>query len=363
MRVLVVNAGSSSLKLRVVDAGDRLAGQADLRATRGEFDADEAAETLRRLPEVEAVGHRVVHGGERFVEATRITAEVVAALRDLIPLAPLQQPAALRAIELVGELRPATDAVACFDTAFHSTLPAAARTYAVPEEWRRRFGVRRFGFHGLSHSWVARRARQLLGEGSRLLVSCHLGSGASLAAIGDGVCVDTTMGFTPLEGLVMGTRSGSVDPGMLLWLQTAAGLDAEEMLDALDRRSGLLGLCGTADVREALSMAASGDEHARLALDVYVHRIAASVAAMAASLGGLTAIAFTGGVGENSAEVRAATGARLGFIGVDIDPGANTPGSEDRQIGAARSPVAALVIAAREELTIAGEVRRLLARV
>jgi acetate kinase len=363
MRVLVVNAGSSSLKLRVLDGDDRLVARADLPAVRGEFDGRTAAAALRGLPEVEAVGHRVVHGGERFAEATRITAAVAEALRELTSLAPLQQPAALGAIELVSRLRPAADAVACFDTAFHSTLPAAARTYAVPEEWRRRFGLRRFGFHGLSHGWAARRARELLGDGARMLVSCHLGSGGSLAAIAGGVCIDTTMGFTPLEGLVMGTRSGSVDPGMLLWLQTAAGLDAVDVLDGLERRSGLLGLCGSADVREVLAMAAAGNASAALARDVYVRSIAASSAAMAAALGGLSAIAFTGGVGENSAEIREAVCARLRFLGVEIDQAANRTGSGDRQIGAPAASAAVLVIASREDRTIADEVRRLLVRV
>ncbi len=363
MRILVVNAGSSSLKLRVLDGDDDVVAQVDLPAVGGEFEGSAAAEALRRLPEVDAVGHRVVHGGERFTEATPITPEVTEALRGLIPLAPLQQPAALRGIDLVSELRPRTPAVACFDTAFHSTLPAVARTYAVPEEWRRRFGLRRFGFHGLSHAWAARRARELLGDGARMLVSCHLGSGASLAAIAGGACIDTTMGFTPLEGLVMGTRSGSVDPGMLLWLQTEAGLDAAEILDALERRSGLLGLCGSSDVREVLAMAEAGVRSAVLARDLYVHRIAASTAAMAVSLGGLSAVAFTGGVGENSADIRDAVCSRLRLLGVEIDPGGNRAGIGDRQVGARGSAAGVLVIASREDRTIAAEVRRLPSRV
>jgi acetate kinase len=327
---------------------------------RGEFDEAAAAEAIRGLPEAEAVGHRVVHGGERYVEATRIIPEVVEAIRSLVRLAPLQQPASLRGIALVSELFPRTPSVACFDTAFHSTLPAAARTYAVPEEWRRRFGLRRFGFHGLSHAWVARRAAELLGDRACLLVSCHLGSGASLAAIAAGACVDTTMGFTPLEGLVMSTRSGSLDPGMLLWLQTTAGLTAPEVLDALDRRSGLLGLCGSADMREVVAGAAAGDERARLALDVYVHSVAGSVGAMAVSLGGLSAIAFTGGVGENSGEVREAVCERLGLLGVEIDRAANRRGDgADRRIDAPGSATGTLVVTSREERTIAADVRRL----
>jgi acetate kinase len=355
MRVLVVNAGSSSLKLRVLDGDDRTLAAADLAAVRGEFDAGAAAEAVRGLPPAEAVGHRIVHGGERFTAATPITPDVVAALEELVPLAPLQQPAALRGVDLLREQRPDLPAVACFDTAFHSTLGEAARTYAVPEDWRRRFGVRRFGFHGLSHAWVARRAAELLGDGRRRLVSCHLGSGASLAAIAGGVCVDTTMGFTPLEGLVMSTRSGSVDPGMLLWLQDAAHLGAAEMLDALDRSSGLLGLCGSGDVREVLARVRAGDARARLAIEVYVHRIAASAAAMAVSLSGLDALAFTWGVGENSADVREAVCARLALLGVEIDHGLNRTGTGDRCIGAA-----VVVIESREDRTIAADVRRVL---
>ena len=360
MRVLVVNAGSSSLKLSVLDARDATVAAADLPAVQGEFDPGAASEAVRRLPEADAIGHRIVHGGERFVAAAPVTPELTAALAELVPLAPVHQPAALRGIALVGELRPRTPAVACFDTAFHSTLPDAARTYALPEEWRTRHGLRRFGFHGLSHAWAARRARELAGARARLLVSCHLGSGASLAAIAEGVCVDTTMGFTPLEGLVMSTRSGSVDPGMLLWLQTEAGLDAAEVLDALDRRSGLLGLCGSGDVREVLAMAAKGDARARLALDVYVHRIATSVAAMAVSLGGITAMVFTGGVGEHSAEIREAVCARLGLLGVVIDPQANATGPGDRAIDAAAARASVLVVVSREDRSVAAEVRRVL---
>lgn len=358
MRILVVNAGSSSLKLRVLDAQDATVAAVDLPAVRGEFDPGAAADAVRGLPEADAIGHRVVHGGERFVAPTPVTPELTAALAELVPLAPVHQPAALRGIGLLADLRPGTPAVACFDTAFHSTLPEAARTYALPEEWRSRHGLRRFGFHGLSHAWAARRAGELVGDRARLLVSCHLGSGASLAAIAGGVCVDTTMGFTPLEGLVMSTRSGSVDPGMLLWLQTATGLDAAEMLDALDRRSGLAGLCGSGDVREVVAMAGDGDGRARLALDVYVHRIAASVAAMAVSLGGLTAMVFTGGVGENSAEIREAVCARLGLLGVAIDARANASGSGDRAIDATAARASVLVVASREDRTVAAAVRR-----
>ena len=241
-----------------------------------------------------------------------LDAAVEADLRALVDLAPLHQPKSLAALDAVSAALPDLPAVACFDTAFHATLPAAAATYALPAEWRERWGLRRYGFHGLSHAWVARRAPQLLGRGASGLriVSCHLGAGASLCAIVDGASLDTTMGFTPLEGLVMATRSGSVDPGMLLWLMEHEGLSPGELSDALEHRSGLLGLAGSADMREIVERAAAGEPPARLALDVYVHRLRAGIAAMAAALGGLDALVFTGGVGEHSEAVRAAGGLR-----------------------------------------------------
>jgi acetate kinase len=359
VRVLVVNAGSSSLKLRLVDAEDRVVAATDLPASGGDFDSDAARRALGELSGVDVVGHRVVHGGERFISATRITPEVRAALAELTVLAPLHQPKALRGIDLVASLLPEVPAYACFDTAFHRTLSEAARTYALPAEWRAH-GLRRFGFHGLSHAWVTRRVAELCGRATpRRLVSCHLGAGASLAAVLDGRCADTTMGFTPLEGLVMATRSGTVDPGLVLWLQTNLGLATEEVLATLESGSGLLGLCGTADMREVLARAPD-DGGARLAFDVYIHRLSGAVAAMAASLGGLDVLAFTGGVGERSAPVRAAATARLGFLGVAIEPTRNQAADADAEIGAGGAAVRTFVVTAHEELQIAGEIRSLL---
>ena len=365
MRVLVVNAGSSSLKLRLLDGEDAILAERELDAPRAQIDDAALAQALDSpLGEAEAIGYRIVHGGERFRSAVRIDAEVELVLRELSDLAPLHQPKSLAALDAVTALLPALPAVACFDTAFHSTLPAAAATYALPAQWRERWGLRRYGFHGLSHAWVARRAPELLDRtGQELrIVSCHLGAGASLCAIRDGSSVDTTMGFTPLEGLVMATRSGSVDPGMLLWLLEREGLSAGELAEALEHGSGLLGLCGTADMRELLTRADAGDRQAQLALEVYLHHLRAGIAAMAAALGGLDALAFTGGVGERSAAVRELTVDGLGFLGLAIEQGRNRAADGDEDISALRASARTLVLAAREDLEIARQVRAVLAR-
>jgi acetate kinase len=362
MRVLVVNAGSSSLKLSLLGDGDEALGGRELEARRWEFDADEAGAALAALGDADAVGHRVVHGGATLVRPARVDARLRDELAALVELAPLHQRAALAGMDLVGRVRPDLPAVACFDTAFHAGMPAAASTYALPREWRERYALRRYGFHGLSHAHAARRAAELLGEppfGLRV-VTCHLGSGASLAAVENGASVATTMGFTPLEGLVMGTRSGDVDPGLVLWLMRTAGMSADEVQDGLEHRSGLLGLAGVADMREVLSRAAAGDAGAGLALDVYVHRLRGSIAAMTAAMGGLEALVFTGGVGEHAPEVRERAAAGLDFLGVAIDAARNRAGDGDRDVGAVTAPVRTLVVAAREDLEIASQVRAVL---
>lgn len=364
MRVLVVNAGSSTLKLRLLDDDDSLLVDEELPATGATVDGGALQRALgSRLDEAQAIGHRIVHGGERFRSSVKIDPDVETALRELTELAPLHQPKSLAALDAVTALLPALPAVACFDTAFHATLPAAAATYALPSEWRDRWRLRRYGFHGLSHAWVARRAPQVLGRprDDLRIVSCHLGAGASLCAIKDGLSVDTTMGFTPLEGLVMATRSGSVDPGMLLWLLDRAGLSAKELAEALEHRSGLAGLCGTADMREVLSRADSGDERAGLALEVYLHSLRAGIAAMAATLGGLDALVFTGGVGERSAPVRKLTVEGLGFLDLAVDEERNRSAAGDQSISGEDASVATLVVTAREDLEIARQVRAVLA--
>ncbi len=359
MRILVVNAGSSSLKLRVLDPRDRVLGSNDHPAPRGRADAATVAQAIREFSPIDAIGHRIVHGGTEFSRPVVIDRQVEARLRGLTDLAPLHQPKSLAALETVGAVLPGVPAVACFDTAFHATIPAAAATYALPPEWRKRWGLRRFGFHGLSHAYVSQRTAALLGrtpEGLRV-VTCHLGAGASLAAVRSGRSVDTTMGFTPLEGLVMATRSGSVDPGLVLWLEEHVGMPSAELAAALEHRSGLLGLAGTADMREILARAAAGDPDAGLAFDTYVHRLRAAIAAMAASRGGLDALAFTGGVGENAPTVRECACRELAFLGVELDPVRNAGGQKDREIGVESAPVRTLVIASREDIQIAREVR------
>jgi acetate kinase len=360
VRVLVVNAGSSSLKLKLLDSEDRVVASRDLDAPRARVDPEELDAALSsQLSEADAVGHRIVHGGERYRNPVRVDADVRRALEELVELAPLHQPKSLAALDAVSKALPDLPAVACFDTAFHATLPASASTYALPAEWRERWGLRRYGFHGLSHGWVARRALELLereAAGLRI-VSCHLGAGASLCAIADGRSLDTTMGFTPLEGLVMATRSGSVDPGMLLWLAGQEDLTIAELEDALEHRSGLLGLAGSADMREITARAETGDESARLALDVYLHRLRAGIAAMAASLGGLDALVFTGGVGERSAQVRSRAAAGLGFLDISVDETANRDASGEADVSATAARVRTLVIPAREDVEIARQTR------
>jgi acetate kinase len=354
VNVLVVNAGSSSLKLRLLDSDDAVVAAADLPA-----DAD-VADAVREWPAPDAVGHRVVHGGTDFATAVRIDQRVRTRLVELTALAPLHQPKSLAALDAVSRALPEIPAVACFDTAFHTTIPPAAATYAVPREWQQRYGVRRYGFHGLSHAYCSRRAIEL--TRARRLVTCHLGAGASLAAVVDGRSVDTTMGFTPLEGLVMATRSGTVDPGLVLWLAEHEHEAPQDIASALERRSGLLALAGTADMREVDARATAGDAEARLAFDVYVHRLVISIGAMAAAAGGVDGLIFTGGVGENSASVRYRTAERLGHLGITIDPGRNDSDGADRDIAADGARVRTLVIAAREDVQIARETRAALAR-
>jgi acetate kinase len=355
MRILVVNAGSSSLKLSLLGDSNETLAEHDLEGTGGKIDLAALEAAVGEAGEIDAVGHRVVHGGPRFAGPIRLDDEVEAYLRSLIDLAPLHQKPALEAIDAVRRQLPSVPAIACFDTAFHHRMPAAAATYAIPLEWRERWSIRRYGFHGLSHAYAAQRAAELVGEplGALRIVSCHLGSGSSLAAIRGGRSVDTTMGFTPLEGLVMGTRAGSVDPGLILWLIRNSGLDADAVNEGLEKHSGLLALAGTADMREVL--AAGGGA----ALDVYLHRLRALIAAMAAALDGLELLVFTGGIGEHAAPIRSGASAGLGFLGVAVDDSLNQ-GSGDREITRRGAAVRTLVVAAREDLEIARQVRELL---
>ena len=361
-RLLVVNAGSSTLKLALLD-GDELVRTTKLEHGADGFEADALREFVGDAS-VDAVGHRVVHGGTRFLAAVVIEPDVRQQLEDLCELAPLHQPGSLAGIDAAAKALPDVPAVACFDTSFHSLMPPGASTYAVPLDWREEWGVRRYGFHGLSHAYCSRRAAAMLGrtdDPDLHVVVCHLGAGASLSAVRGGRSVDTTMGFTPLEGLAMATRSGSVDPALVLWLQQQRGLSAADVADALEHRSGLLGLAGTADMREVLQRISYGDEIAELALVVYVHRVVSGVGAMTASMGGLDALVFTGGVGEGSHEVRRAVADRLGVLGVAVDVDRNAAAAPDSDVTGADADVRVLVVKAREDLQIAAETRALLA--
>ena len=359
-RVLVVNAGSSSLKLSLLGPADQTLDSLDIDPWHGEGATAQMTAFVAGLDGVGAVGHRVVHGGSRFRAAVVIDEDVRTAIADLTDLAPLHQPRALAGIDATAALLPGVPAVACFDTAFHASMPEAAATYALPAVWRERFGLRRYGFHGLSHGYAARRATELLGlSAPRLrIVTCHLGAGASLAAVACGRSVDTTMGFTPLEGLVMATRSGSVDPGLLVWLLRDARLSVAELGDGLERSSGLAGLAGgSGDMRDVQAAADRGDHDARLAIAVYLHRLCGEIAAMAAAMNGLDALVFTGGIGEHSPAVRAAAATGLAFLGVAIDEDANAGAQGDADISAPGSAVRAAVITAREDVEIARQAR------
>ncbi|WP_018653885.1 acetate/propionate family kinase [Actinomadura flavalba] len=343
MNVLTVNPGSSSLKLALLDDADAVVATGD---------------TLDALPAPDAIGVRFVHGGDRHRDPVRVDDGVLADLRDVTDLAPLHQPKSLEAVKDAGRAFPGVPVVAVFDTAFHASLPDAAATYPLPAGWRERLGLHRFGFHGLSHAWATRRAGELLRRDPAELriVSCHLGSGASLAAVAGGRSVDTTMGFTPLEGLVMGTRAGSIDPGIPLWL-IRHGVEPDEVRDALERSSGLTALAGTGDLREIRDRT---DDDARLALDVYHHRLRACAAAMTAALGGLDVLLFTGGVGEHDDRVRARLCADLAYLGVTLDATANTAVDGDADVSADGAAVRTLVVASREDRGIAAGVRTVL---
>jgi acetate kinase len=370
VRILVLNPGSSTLKAAVLDPAVRTpVAAAEVPfgpdASRGADAPAAVEEAVRALNSsgvdaraVEAVGYRVVHGGTRFRGPVVIDDLVLAGIVELAELAPLHNPVAAATIRAGRTVVPAALHVACFDTAFHGTLPEDAIRYAVPERWTRDWGVRRYGFHGLSVEWSVRRAAELLRRPSADLglVVAHLGSGCSVTAVDRGRPLDTSMGMTPLEGLVMGTRAGSLDPGILLALLRDRRLTAAELAEELDHRSGLVGLAGTSDVRVLLAAEANGDEVAALALAVFVRRAAAGIAAAATSLQRLDAIVFTGGIGEHAHEIRTRILGRLGALGVDpTRPG----GSEgDWATERARGP-AVVVVAAREDIVIAEAAARL----
>ncbi|HSF73618.1 MAG TPA: acetate kinase [Microcoleus sp.] len=314
-------------------------------------------QTINDLKEIDIVGHRVVHGGQEYQQSTLISPDVKQAIARLSVFAPVHNPVNLEGIEAIEKILEKVPQVAVFDTAFHAQLPPAAFVYPGPYEWLEN-GIRRYGFHGISHQYCARRAADILGKdlADLRLVSCHLGNGCSLAAIREGVSVDTTMGFTPLEGLMMGSRSGSIDPGILIHLLKQSDFTAEKLDNLLNRNSGLKGISGvSSDLRQIGDAIAQGNQRAQLALDIYIHRLRAGIGAMLASLGGLDALIFTAGVGENSAVVRAATCEAFGFIGLKLDGEKNQQSPLDRDIAAVDSAVRILVIHTQEDWEIARE--------
>ncbi len=372
-RVLVLNSGSSSLKYRLLSGAERLAsGTVERIGEPGSPVPDHRAalETVAaRLaagglgldsPELTAIGHRVVHGGTAFTRPTLITDEVVGGIEELVPLAPLHNPANLAGIEVARRLRPDLPQVAVFDTAFHATIPPAASTYAIDREVAARLGVRRYGFHGTSHAYVSREAALLAGGPEANVIVLHLGNGASASAVSAGRCVDTSMGMTPLEGLVMGTRSGDLDPAVVLYLARTGGMSLDEIDALLNRRSGMLGLCGDNDMRAVTRRLAEGDPDAELAVSVYCHRLRKYVGAYYAVLGTVDVIAFTGGVGENSALVRERTLAGLGALGIAVDPVRNARG--DTLVSADGGAVRIAVIPTDEEFEIARQTLSVVSR-
>ncbi|MET4060638.1 acetate kinase [Arthrobacter sp. UYP6] len=374
MLVLVINSGSSSLKYQVRDteSGELLTkGIIDRIGEEAVPDHGAALEELSRLlPEalggrdIDAVGHRVVHGGERFSEPVLIDNEIVRSIERLSPLAPLHNPASARGIRAVHDKWPKTPQVAVFDTAFHRTLPQEAWRYALPNSLYRKYGIRRYGFHGTSYGFVAPAAADFLGIKPQEFdaVIAHLGNGASVAAIKNGRSIDTSMGFTPLEGLVMGTRSGDVDPSILVFL-LREGYDANTLDDLLNRESGLLALGGASDMRTLTEAAAGGNEAAAMALDVAAYRLAKYIGAYHVAVGGAQAVVFTAGIGENAWEFRELTVNRLGALGISLDADANlSRGSEARLISTADSKIPVLVVPTDEEEAIAEATAEVVAR-
>ncbi|WP_394250891.1 acetate/propionate family kinase [Arthrobacter pityocampae] len=361
MIILVINSGSSSLKYQVRDGEDVLA--EGLVERIGEAEVPDHAAALDRVDGevsaalgdrgIDAVGHRVVHGGERFSEPVLIDNEITRAIERLNPLAPLHNPAAVTGIRAITDKWPDMPQVAVFDTAFHRTLPEHAWRYAVPDELYRKFGIRRYGFHGTSHAFVARGAAELLGADTFTGVIAHLGNGASVTAVRDGESVDTSMGFTPLEGLVMGTRSGDIDPSILLFL-LREGYTEQDLDTLLNRNSGLKGLAGTNDMRSVTEAADAGDQRAQRAIDVASYRLAKYVGGYHVAVGGAQALVFTAGIGENAAAFRTAVVGRLGALGLELDEARNGERSrEARIISTEASAFPVLVVPTDEEAAIA----------
>jgi acetate kinase len=361
--VLVLNMGSSSLKWVVLDAATETTlqdGDAHWDATAGGQHHAELTAALSKVNDIAAVGHRVVHGGQQFREGVLVDDRVREEIGRLAELAPLHNPAALAGMDAAADCFPGIPHVAAFDTSFHRDIPEPIALYPVPWDWTTRWNLRRYGFHGLSVSYAVERAQALLGHLPRRVVVCHLGAGCSVTAVEAGRSINTSMGFTPLEGVMMTQRSGSVDPGLLLYLLQRQGIPASEGDRALNEASGLLGVSGVGSDLRQVQKAARHNARARLAIDMFVHRLVESVGGMVATLRGLDALIFTGGIGEHSVEIRAATCAAFSFMGMELDASRNELEPVDRDIARPESAVRILVVRAREELSVLREIKRVL---
>ncbi len=390
MNVLVINCGSSSLKYQVIDSDSEkvlakglcerigIDGRLVYQPAGGEKEISDLAMpthkqaiqfvinalmndktgVVKDLKEIGAVGHRVVHGGEKFTASTILTEEAIAAIDACSDLAPLHNPANIIGIKACQELMPGTPMVAVFDTAFHQTMPAEAYMYGIPTEYYEKYAVRRYGFHGTSHSYVSKRIAEILGkkyEDMKIIV-CHLGNGASISAVDHGKCVDTSMGLTPLEGLIMGTRSGDIDPSVMEFIAKKDNLDIAGVMNILNKKSGVLGLSGvSSDFRDIEEEAAKGNKKCKVALDAFIHRVVKYVGAYVAVMNGVDAICFTAGVGENDPSTRAAVMAHLGYLGITLDEAANNTRKDENRISTPDSKVECWVVATNEELAIARE--------
>lgn len=389
MRILVINAGSSSLKYQLFDmtrgavmakgicerigidgrvkhiaetkdayeAGTPMENHADaIRAVVGLLTSPETG-VITNMGEIDAIGHRVVHGGELFSASVMITPSVINAIEECVPLAPLHNPPNLVGIRACEEVMPDVPQVAVFDTAFHQTMPKMAYLYAIPYEYYKRLKVRRYGFHGTSHRFVSNRAAELLGRDDLKIVTCHMGNGSSVAAVKNGISVDTSMGFTPLEGVPMGTRSGSIDPAIIEYLMIRESLSAAQVLEILNKKSGMLGVSGvSSDFRDLL---ASANPRAEYALDLFTYSVKKTVGAFAAAMDGCDALVFTAGVGENNPSIRKRISEGLGFMGLVLDDAKNEAARGECVISADSSPSKIMVIPTNEELVIADDTRRI----
>ena len=396
MKILVINAGSSSLKYQLIDMQneavlakglcERIGIDGHLKHTplvegKTVFNEDVPMPThseaiaavidkltskehgvVASMKEIDAVGHRVVHGGEKFASSVLITDEVIEAIKECIPFAPLHNPANITGINACREVIGDVPMVAVFDTAFHQTMPGKAFTYALPYEYYEKDGIRRYGFHGTSHRYVSKRCAELLGKDIEDLkiISCHMGNGSSICAVDGGKSVDTSMGFTPLVGLPMGTRCGDLDPGAMQFIMNKYNIGIDEMLNILNKKSGVLGVSGvSSDFRDLDNSAAEGNKRAELALDLFSYWVAKVAGSYAAAMNGVDAIIFTAGVGENSAATRAAISNYFGFLGVKIDEEANKKRGEDIEISTPDSKVKVFVIPTNEELVIARDTKEI----